>query len=95
MPAGNQRDGGVTPNIRFRSVDAGQNWLFQNNSSSGVFAIRYETAGNSPVRAFPGGAESTLTVRNDRVGVGNLIVLENGFSVASGGLIAAEIAGTP
>jgi len=67
-----ERDDGVTPNMRFYTSGGGvtQSWLFQNNSASGVFAIRDETAGNSPFRVYPGGAESTLTVRSGRVGVG-------------------------
>ena len=66
-----ERNDGATPNIRFRTTGAlTQNWLFQNNSASGVFAIRDETAGNSPFRMFPGGAESTLVLRNGNVGIG-------------------------
>ena len=67
-----ERGDGITPNIRFRTTGGGvtQNWLFQNNSTSGVFAIRDATAGNSPLRLFPGGSESTLVVRQGKVGIG-------------------------
>ncbi len=67
-----ERGDGVTPNIRFRTTGGvvTQNWLFQNNSTSGVFAIRDATAGNSPLRLFPGGSESTLVLRQGKVGIG-------------------------
>ncbi len=67
-----ERGDGVTPNIRFLTSGGAvtQNWLFQNNATSGVFAIRDVTAGNSPFRVFPGGSEGTLTLRQGRVGIG-------------------------
>ena len=67
-----ERNDGTTPNIRFATSGgaATQGWVFQNNSTSGVFAIRDATAGNSPVRIFPGGSESSLVVKNGKVGIG-------------------------
>lgn len=75
-----ERDDGVTTNIRLvasqPAVPASgiygpsQNWLTQVNANTGIFAIRDETAGKSPFKVFPDGAQNTLVVRNGNVGIG-------------------------
>lgn len=90
-----ERTDGVTPNIRFRTASAiTQSWLFQNNSASGVFAVRDETAGNSPFRVYPGGAESTLVLRNGNVGMGTTAPAGkldvNGAIYQRGGVLHAD-----
>ncbi len=62
-----ERADGTTPNIRFRTSGGGptQSWLFQNNATSGVFAIRDETGVASPFRINPGANENTLNLDAD------------------------------
>lgn len=64
---------GTTSNIRFQ-VSGGaagtQNWLFQNNATTGVLAFRDETAGVTPFNFYPGGTALSFVVRNGRWGQG-------------------------
>ncbi len=62
-----ERADGTTPNIRFRTSGGGptQSWLFQNNATSGVFAVRDETGVASPFRIQPGADENTFNIDAD------------------------------
>lgn len=76
--------GDSTPNIRFlKTAGTAQSWLFQNNSTSGVFAIRDETGGTSPVQIFPGAGAQLLQLQGTHVNV-------NGQIWQRGGVLHAD-----
>ncbi|HXV59366.1 MAG TPA: hypothetical protein VEK15_01645, partial [Vicinamibacteria bacterium] len=62
-----EAEDGTIPGLRF--VNATQSWLFE-SLETGIFSVRDETTGTTPLRVFPGGAENTLVLVNGRVGIG-------------------------